>query len=107
MDTFRASIFAMRQVCSPELQQPIGHAEVVEHLQAAWAQPLTARTAGKLGHSIDDAYRNATPGQVAHEREAGRAGAHHENIGLRHSEHLIVTWLKKQPSNEMLSCSRG
>ena len=55
---------------------------------------------GKLGHSIDDAYRNATSGQVAREREAGRAGAHHKNIGLRHSEHLIVTRLKKQPSNE-------
>jgi hypothetical protein len=90
-DDLRASILAMRQVRDPELQQPVYHAEVVEHLQAALAQPLTARTVGKLGHSIDDAYRNATSGQVTREREAGRPGPHHKNVSLRHSEHLIVT----------------
>jgi hypothetical protein len=40
----------------------VDQAKVVEHLQAAWAQPLTA---GKPGRPVDDAYRNATPGQVA------------------------------------------
>jgi len=54
---------------------------------------------GKLGHSIGDAYRNATSGQVTREREAGRAGARHQDIYLRHGKHLIVTWLKKQPGN--------
>ncbi len=54
---------------------------------------------GKLGHPIDDAYRNATSGQVTREREAGRAGARHQDIGLRHGKHLNVTRLEKQPGN--------
>ena len=48
----------------------------------------------KLGPSIDDAYRNATSGQVAREREAGRAGAHHKNLGLAHSEHPLAAWMR-------------
>jgi len=41
-DDFRAPVLAMRQVRNPEFQQPVDQAEVVEHLQAAWAQPLAA-----------------------------------------------------------------
>jgi hypothetical protein len=93
---FHAPVLAERHVSDPGLEQLVDQAEVPEHFLAARAQPLTARPPGKLGRLVDDAHRDAAPGQVAGEREAGRAGTDHENISLRHSQHLSVTKLKMQ-----------
>jgi hypothetical protein len=75
----------MRHVGDPGGQHPVDHGEVVEHFQAAWAQPLTAGTARELRCPIDDAHGDATPGKITRERQAGRAGTHHEDIGQRHA----------------------
>jgi tetracycline repressor-like protein len=63
----------MRHVGDPGGQHPVDHREVIEHFQAAWAQSLTAGTARELRHPIDDAHRDATPGKITRERQAGRA----------------------------------
>ena len=54
-------------------------------LPAGWAQFLAAGTARNLLCTIDDAHRGATPGKIARERQAGRAGASHEDICLSHT----------------------
>ncbi len=96
-DHLRSPVLAMRQVGDPGGQHSVDHREVVEHFQAAWAQPFAAGTARELRCPIDDAHRDATPGKIACERQAGRAGTHHEDICLRHASHQNVTELKKQP----------
>jgi len=90
----------MRQVGGPGGQYSVDHREVVEHFQAAWAQSLAAGAARKLRCPIDDAYRDATPGKVARERQAGRAGTHHEDICLRHA---IIETLPGQKSNLVIN----
>jgi hypothetical protein len=54
-------------------------------LPAGWAQFLAAGTARNLLWPIDDAHRGATPGKITRERQAGRAGASHEDICLSHT----------------------
>jgi hypothetical protein len=54
-------------------------------LLTGWAQSLAAGTVRKLLCPIDNAHCDATPGKVTRERQAGRAGAHHEDIYLRHA----------------------
>lgn len=53
-------------------------------LLAGWAQSLAAGTVPKLLCLIGDAHRDATPGKITRERQAGRAGASHEDICLSH-----------------------
>lgn len=84
-DHLRAPVLAVRQMGDPGLEQLADHAEVVEHFLAARAQPLAARPAGELRRLVDDADRDAAPGQVAGDCQAGRAGASHENISVRHA----------------------
>jgi len=90
-------VLAMRQVGDPGGQYPVDHREVIEHFQAARAQPLTAGTARKLRCPVDDADGDAAPGQITRERQAGWAGTYHEDICLRHALHQNVTELKRQP----------
>ena len=84
-DHLRSLVLAMQHVSDPGGQHPVDHREVVEHFQAAWAQSLTAGTTWELRCPIDDAHRDAAPGKVTRERQAGRAGPHHEDICLRHA----------------------
>jgi hypothetical protein len=90
-DHLRSLVLAMRHVGDPGGQHSVDHREVVEHFQAAWAQSLTAGTARELLRPIDDAHRDATPGKITRERQAGRAGTSHEDICLGHA--LIKTLL--------------
>ena len=84
-DHLRSLVLAMQHVSDPGGQHPVDHREVVEHFQAAGAQSLTAGTARKLRCPVDDAHRDATPGKITRQRQAGRAGANHEDVCLSHA----------------------
>lgn len=62
-----------RQVGHARGEHLVDHAEVVEDLQAAWLQAFAARPGEVLGRLVDEAIPHAPPGQVAGERQAGRA----------------------------------
>ena len=64
---------------------PEADGELDAALPAGWAQFLAAGTARNLLCTIDDAHRGATPGKITRERQAGRAGASHEDICLSHT----------------------
>ena len=83
-DHLRPPVLAEQHVGDPGGQDPVDHPEVVEHLQAARAQPLAAGTGRELRDLVDDAHGDAAPGKITRERQAGRAGPHHEDICLRH-----------------------
>lgn len=58
-------------------------------LPAGRAQFLAAGTVPKLLRPVNDAHRGAMPGKITRERQAGRAGASHENACRSHT--LIKT----------------
>ena len=54
-------------------------------LLTGWGQFLAAGTVPKLLWPIDDAHRGVTPGKITRERQAGGAGASHEDTCLSHT----------------------
>jgi hypothetical protein len=86
-DHLRAAVLAKDDVGGAGRQHPVDHPEVVEHLEAARREPLAPGTVRERVHPVHDPDRYAPPGQVACQRQPGRAGTHHQHAGPRHDDH--------------------
>lgn len=68
-----AEVGAHDRQIAPGGQDRVEHAEVVEHFQGARLDAVAARTGERHGGPVDDAHRDAAPGQIEGEGEPGRA----------------------------------